>query len=76
MKCKTERERLIAKGFDGLYHPDPAMECGCYADDLYPCGDRPKACRPGHAVNDVTGIYGPSKSSSTATGTGQSTGRA
>jgi len=60
---EKERARLIARGYDGLYHPDPVMECGCFADDLYPCGERPKECRPGHAieVGGVVGIFGKSK---------------
>lgn len=55
---ERERDRLIARGFDGLYCPLPWMECGCWADDLYPCGERPRECRPGHASADGTGIYG------------------
>jgi hypothetical protein len=57
---QRESEWLIAKGFDGLYHPDPWMECGCFADDLYPCGERPKECRPGRQmeVGGVVGIFG------------------
>lgn len=36
---------LKARGYDGLYHPE--QPCGCYVDDLYPCGERPRECRPG-----------------------------
>lgn len=58
---ESERESLTSRGFDGLYHPDPAAQCGCYADDLYPCGERPKECRPGRAASDGSGVYGPVK---------------
>lgn len=60
-KRERESERLIAGGFDGLYHPDPAVECGCFVGDLYPCGERPRACRPGHASPDGIGVYGPAR---------------
>ena len=58
-KREQERESLTRRGFDGLYHPDPAMTCGCFADDLYPCGERPKGCRPGRTNPDGVGVYGP-----------------
>lgn len=50
---EAEQEWLTARGFDGLYTPDD--ECGCTADDLYPCGERGKQqwCVPGHET-----IYG------------------
>jgi hypothetical protein len=58
-RATNEADHLIARGFDGLYHPDPVMECGCFVSDLYPCGERPKECRPGHQreVNGVLGIF-------------------
>lgn len=60
---EKEAERLRARGFDGLYHPDPDMACGCWAGDLYPCGERPKECRPGHEreVMGIVGIFKPER---------------
>lgn len=58
---EREAEWLTARGFDGLYHPDPVMECGCFVGDLYPCGERPRECRPGHVrhIGEVAGIFPP-----------------
>lgn len=54
----AERAWLEAHGFDGLYTPE--HECGCYTDDLYPCGKRGNwlACVPGHMCS---GGIGPAK---------------
>lgn len=57
----TEDERLRQRGFDGLYHPDPAMECGCFIGDLRPCGEQRTGCRGGHMSPDGAGVYGPSR---------------
>lgn len=53
---------LEANGFDGLYHPDPDMECGCSVDDLAPCqaGNMiPGECKPGYHVPGTDGDIGP-----------------
>lgn len=57
----TEDERLRRRGFDGLYHPDPFMECGCFLGDLRPCGEQRTPCRGGHASPDGSGVYGPTR---------------
>jgi hypothetical protein len=56
-RARLESARLVRHGFDGLYHPDPGMACGCFVGDLYPCSDRPPECRPGHASPDGRGVY-------------------
>jgi hypothetical protein len=58
---ETEEQRLIRQGFDGLYHPDPTMECGCFVGDLRPCGERGTGCRGGHTNPDGSGVYGPAR---------------
>lgn len=53
---------LRANGFDGLYHPDPDMECGCTLNDLAPCqaGNMiPGECKPGYHVPGTDGDIGP-----------------
>lgn len=50
-----EGDWLRARGYDGLYHPDPVMACGCFIGDLRPCGDVETPCRGGRAMGD--GIY-------------------
>jgi hypothetical protein len=57
---ETEHDRLQRRGFDGLYHPDPAMSCGCFLHDLRPCGELRTGCRGGHANAAGTGVYKPS----------------
>ncbi len=37
---------LEENGFDGLYWED----CGCFLDDLIPCGDRCDGCEAGHKI--------------------------
>ena len=37
---------LQAGGFDGLCNRD--AECGCFLDDLAPCGEDPTPCEPGY----------------------------
>jgi hypothetical protein len=58
LKKEKEAARLIRLGYDGLYHP--TEPCGCWMNDLYPCGERPPECRPGHEAHGVNGfgIYG------------------
>ena len=58
----SEAKRLRALGFDGLYHPDPAIECGCYLDDLRPCGEIKTGCRGGFEVAGL-GIFGSGRKS-------------
>lgn len=49
MNAQTVKEILIeylkAGGFDGLACAE--FECGCFLDDLIPCGDFCGDCRPG-----------------------------
>lgn len=52
-----ETDWLKARGFDGLYHPDPAMECGCFIGDLRPCGETETPCRGGIARDE--GVFKP-----------------
>lgn len=54
----VEHDWLASRGFDGLYTPDDA--CGCYLDDLYPCGERgiQTFCVPGH---EIDGGIGPAR---------------
>lgn len=52
-----EADWLRARGYDGLYHPDPDVECGCFLDDLRPCGEKDTPCRGGHAL--MGGVYRP-----------------
>jgi len=52
-----EANWLQSRGFHGLYHPDPSMECGCYLRDLRPCGDTDTPCRGGRAREG--GVYRP-----------------
>lgn len=59
----SEEERLIARGFDGLYHPDPSIPCGCFIGDLRPCGETRTGCRGGHESADGAGIYPPQRKS-------------
>ena len=40
------KDYLIANGYGGLCHPE--SECGCFLDDLVPCGDNCMDCKPGH----------------------------
>lgn len=51
----AEREWLEARGFDGLY--TVGDECGCWRDDLYPCGERGEqtTCVPGHECDSGIG---------------------
>ena len=56
---EREVKLLIRRGFDGLYHPDPAMECGCFVDDLRPCGETRTGCRGGYANLEHTGVFRP-----------------
>jgi hypothetical protein len=39
---------LKLNGFDGLYNV--AGECGCFLDDLEPCGEMCSNCHAGHRV--------------------------
>ena len=55
----AEAEWLESRGFDGLYHPDPTMECGCYLSDLRPCGERDTPCRGGRTRDDRSGVFQP-----------------
>ena len=64
---ETEHDRLQRRGFYGLYHPDPAMSCGCFLHDLRPCGELRTGCRGGHANAAGTGVYKPSAATSPAT---------
>jgi hypothetical protein len=57
----NEADWLKARGFDGLYHPDPAMECGCFLGDLRPCGQTGLGCRGGVAASDGSGVYRPNR---------------
>ena len=52
---------LAVRGFDGLYHPDPVMECGCFLGDLRPCGDLDTPCRGGRASVDEAGVFSPAR---------------
>jgi hypothetical protein len=56
---KDESDRLRARGYDGLYAPD--QPCGCYLDDLRPCGETHTGCRPGLALDtdEFSGVYRP-----------------
>jgi hypothetical protein len=38
------KEYLNKNGYDGLCYDD----CGCKNDDLFPCGNGPRECKPGH----------------------------
>lgn len=53
----AEAAWLKAHGFDGL--ACMVMDCGCWRDDLYPCGERGDkfACMAGHEAPDGVGIY-------------------
>lgn len=59
LEVRVVAARLAARGFDGLYHP--SEPCGCFLRDLFPCGERPQACRPGQAREGENGfgIYRP-----------------
>lgn len=57
----NEEEWLRKRGFDGLYHPDPSMGCGCFLGDLRPCGQTGTGCRGGHAAPENAGVYGPAR---------------
>jgi hypothetical protein len=46
---RNEAAKLARHGFDGLFAPHVPDGCGCFNDDLYPCGERPPECRPGYA---------------------------
>ena len=37
---------LKTHGYDGVCHPE--SECGCFLDDLVPCGDNCMDCKPGY----------------------------
>lgn len=53
---------LRASGFDGLYHPDPDMECGCLVGNLAPCielGGNPWECKFGYHIPGTLGTVGP-----------------
>lgn len=52
-----EGDWLQSRGFDGLYHPDPVVECGCVNADLRPCGDRQTPCRGGREDKGGAGIF-------------------
>lgn len=39
------KQWLIDNGYDGLYCED----CGCFLDDLFPCGDIGCNCKAGYA---------------------------
>ena len=52
-----EADWLRSRGFDGLYHPDPDMDCGCFNDDLRPCGELDTPCRGGKAKDG--GVFHP-----------------
>lgn len=54
---QREADSLTRRGFDGLYHPEPLASCGCSAGDLYPCGERPRECKPG-VWGEVDGVHG------------------
>jgi len=41
-------QRLKEGGFDGL--ANGPIECGCFLDDLAPCGSIYTGCAAGHAV--------------------------
>ena len=45
---ESEARRLRKAGYDGLYAPHM---CACEVDDLYPCGQRGKDCRPGYKAD-------------------------
>jgi hypothetical protein len=53
------REYLEREGYDGLANPD--LECGCFLDDLFPCGGdlcSVNECEAGHKVpNDQPEEY-------------------
>jgi hypothetical protein len=40
------KEWLIAKGYDGLYHPG---DCGCNLEDLMACSEDCADCEPAYA---------------------------
>lgn len=46
--ARDEARQLRKAGYDGLYSPG---ECACLIEDLYPCGERHKDCRPGYKGN-------------------------
>lgn len=47
--CKDiVKKYLIDHGYDGLYHPDPELECGCCLSDLAPCNNLSEKCKPGY----------------------------
>ena len=56
------KNTLKANGFDGLYHPDPELECGCLVGNLAPCielGGNPWECKFGYHVPGTLGTVGP-----------------
>ncbi len=55
----SESEWLRSHGFDGLYHPDLPDGCGCWNDDLRPCGEIATPCRGGREIAYGNGIYKP-----------------
>ncbi len=40
-------EALKEKGYGGLYD---GTGCGCWIDDLIPCGEDPSNCEPGYDI--------------------------
>ncbi len=57
----TEAERVQSKGYDGLYSLTEA--CGCFVDDLRPCGEVRTGCRMGMANEIGVGPGRPKKAS-------------
>jgi len=47
-------EYLAANGYDGLCNDD----CGCWLDDLFPCGSAQSDCEAGRAEERVRGEWG------------------
>jgi hypothetical protein len=43
---------LLLHGYDGLWDNNGAEGCGCFLDDIAPCGAINPDCKPGHKVWD------------------------
>lgn len=50
LSTPNTKEWLKTRGYDGLYTDD----CGCFLDDLGPCGEGVLSCYPGYRQHDNT----------------------